>query len=60
MPGVFTHVIGPWDVDWYGERSALVVACPGKDLIRVWSLPVELSWFANPKEPGVLDVKPCA
>ena len=42
VPGVVTRAIGPCDVDWFGEQSALVVvACPGQDLIRVWSLPME-------------------
>ena len=48
VPGVFTHAIGPRDVDWYGARSALVVACPGQDMIRVWPLPVEQPWFEHP------------
>jgi len=29
VPGVVTRAIGPCDVDWFGEQSALVVACPG-------------------------------
>ena len=41
VPGVVTHSIGLCDVDWFGEQSELVVACPGQDLIRVWPLPVE-------------------
>ena len=47
VSGVITHQIGPCDVDWYGERSALVVACPGQDLIRVWPLPVEQPWWGD-------------
>jgi hypothetical protein len=44
VPGVVTHTIGPCDLDWHSQRSALVVACPGQDLIRVWPLPVEQPW----------------
>ena len=47
VPGVVTHAIGPRNVDWYGERPALVVACPGQDMIRVWPLPVEQPWFGD-------------
>jgi hypothetical protein len=47
VPGVVTHAIGPCDVDWYGERRVLVVACPGQDLIRVWPLPVEQPRFSD-------------
>jgi hypothetical protein len=45
-----THTIGPCDLDWHNERPALVLACPGRDMIRVWPLPVE--------QPGWADVKP--
>ena len=54
VPGVFTHQIGPCDVAWFGERSVLVVACPGQDLIRVWPLPVEQPWWED--ESGLIAV----
>jgi len=50
VPGVVTHAIGPCDVDWYGARPALVVVCPGQDLIRVWPLPVEQPWIEDRAE----------
>ena len=46
--GGVTHSIGSCDVDWYCKRSALVVACPGQDLIRVWPLPMEQPWWEDP------------
>ena len=33
-----THTIGPCDLDWHNERPALVLACPERDMIRVWPL----------------------
>jgi len=52
VPGVVTHTIGPCDRDWHSERPALVLACPGQDLIRVWPLPVEQPSFDDAM-PGV-------
>ena len=53
VPGVVTHQIGPCDVDWYGVRPALVVACPGRDMIRVWPLPMEQPWWEKSRDPAV-------
>lgn len=43
-PGVVTHTIGACDLDWHSKRPALVLACPGQDLIKVWPLPVDQPW----------------
>jgi len=46
-PGVVTHTIGPCDLDWHSDRGIVAVACVGRDMIRVWSLPVETPWFED-------------
>jgi hypothetical protein len=36
MPGVIAHDdIGPCALDWCSKRWALVLACPGRDLVKV-------------------------
>ena len=47
VPGVVTHTVGPCDLDWHRGRAALMVACPGQDLIKVWPLPMEAPWFED-------------
>ena len=39
------HRVGRRDLDWHSGRPALVLACPGHDLIKVWPLPVEQAWW---------------
>jgi hypothetical protein len=45
LPRVVTHTLGPCDLDWHSERPALVLACPGQDLIKVWPLPPASPWW---------------
>ena len=45
-----THTIGPCDLDWHSGRRALVVACVGRDMIRVWPLPVEQPWWEHTED----------
>lgn len=48
VPGVVVHDIGPCALDWHREQSALVLACPGQDMLRVWPLPVVAPWWEDP------------
>ena len=47
VPGVIAHDMGPCSLDWYGEGLALVLACPGRDMIKVWSLPAGWPWLED-------------
>jgi hypothetical protein len=38
------------DVDWHVDRGIVAVACDGRDLIRVWPLPMEQPWFEDKVE----------
>jgi len=49
-PGVLSWSAGPCAVDWYQGR-ALVWACPGHDLLRLWPLPPASPWFEDPPQP---------
>lgn len=49
-PGVVVHDIGPCALDWHRARPALVLACPGRDMLRVWPLPFMSPWFEDPIE----------
>ena len=40
------------------ERPALVLACQGQDLIKVWPLPVEQPWFEDGFEDFVAHLEP--
>lgn len=45
-PGVLTWPLGSCSVDWH-QRRALVLACPGVDMLRVWPLPFESPWWED-------------
>jgi hypothetical protein len=45
VPGVTSRPLGSCYLDRFGERPALVLACPRTDMIRLWPLPVEHPWF---------------
>ena len=51
VPGVFSRPFGPCDVDYFRDRQALVLACLGVDLIKLWPLPVAHPWFEDPILP---------
>jgi hypothetical protein len=40
-PNVYTVPLGRCAVDWHVDRGIVAVACVGRDMIRVWPLPVE-------------------
>jgi hypothetical protein len=40
-PDVYTVPLGRCDVDWHVDRWSVAVACVGRDMIKVWPLPVE-------------------
>ena len=46
-PNVYTVPLGRCYVDWHADRGIVAVACVGRDMIRVWSLPVETPWFED-------------
>jgi hypothetical protein len=46
-PDVYTVPLGRCDVDWHVNRGVVAVACVGRDLIRVWPLPVEETWWED-------------
>ena len=39
MPGVFSWSAGPCDVDYYRAQRVVALACPGRDMLRIWPLP---------------------
>jgi hypothetical protein len=40
-PNVYMVPLGRCDVDWHVDRGIVALACVGRDLIKVWPLPVE-------------------
>ena len=40
-PDVYTVRLARCSVDWHVERGIVAVGCPGRDMIRLWPLPVE-------------------
>ena len=40
-PNVYTVRLGRCSVDWHIDHGIVEVACPGRDMIEVWPLPVE-------------------
>jgi hypothetical protein len=46
-PDVYTVPLGRFDVDWHVDRGIMAVACVGRDLIRLWPLPVEQPWWED-------------
>lgn len=47
VPGVVVHHLGPCALDWHRARPALVLACPGQDMLRLWPLPLVQPWFED-------------
>jgi hypothetical protein len=39
-PSECTVSLGRCAVDWHAERGIVAVACVGRDMIKVWPLPV--------------------
>jgi hypothetical protein len=37
-------------LDWHVERGIVAVACVGRDMIKVWPLPVETPWLEDAVE----------
>ena len=57
-PNVYTLPLGRCDVDWHAERGVVAVACAGRDMIRVWPLPVERPWSDDDEAaPGRLALR---
>lgn len=48
-PGVLTWLLGSCSVDWHQGR-ALVLACPGHDMLRLLPLPFESPWWEDENE----------
>lgn len=52
VPGVLTWSVGSCQLDWHTTRHAVVLACPGRDMLRLWPLPPVAPWFEpEPAEP---------
>lgn len=47
VPGVLTWPAGRCDVMLFQVHPAVVVACPGQDLRKVWPWPPEAPWFED-------------
>ena len=43
--------LGACDLALYQSRHVVALACSGRDLIRVWPLPVISPWFEDPLDP---------
>ena len=50
-PNVYTVPLGRCDVDWHVDRGIVAVACVGRDMIKVWPLPMVQPWFEHPLDP---------
>lgn len=50
MRGVFELPLGPCVLDVFTGENTLVVACPGRDMLRVWPLPVGQPWWEDSAE----------
>ena len=46
------------DVDWHVDRGIVAVACVGRDMIKVWPLPVETPWWEDGFEDSVAHLEP--
>jgi hypothetical protein len=44
---LYTVPLGRCDVDWHGDRGIVALACVGRDMIKVWPLPVETPWWED-------------
>jgi hypothetical protein len=38
---------GPCDVEWHVDRRIVAVACVGRDMIKVWPLPMVRPWWED-------------
>lgn len=47
MPGVYELPLGACVLDAYTGEDALVVACQGRAMLRVWPLPVKGPWWED-------------
>jgi len=47
-PNVFALPAGSCDVQWFQGRGVVAVACIGRDMVKVWPLPVMSPWFEDP------------
>ena len=34
-------------MDWHAQRGIVALACAGRDMIKVWPLPVETPWWED-------------
>jgi hypothetical protein len=59
-PGVLSWPAGSCALDWYQGR-AVVLACPGLDMLKLWPWPPAWPWFEddgpNPPAPGQIAVR---
>lgn len=51
VPGVWSWPAGPCSVDYHVAQGVVALACPGRDLLRLWPLPPAGPWFEDPEEP---------
>ena len=53
-PGVTARPLKECDLLWFSKRQALVLACPGVDLVRLWPWPPMRPWVEEPELGGLL------
>lgn len=51
VPGVWSRSAGPCSVDHHAAQGVVALACPGRDMLRLWPLPPAGPWFEDPEEP---------
>ena len=53
VPSVYEMPLGSCVLDACIDENAVVIACPGRDMLRAWPPPVEQPWWEeSPEAPG--------
>ena len=51
VPGMWSWSAGPCSVDYHAAQGVVALACPGRDMLRLWPLPPAGPWFEDPGKP---------
>lgn len=53
-PGVTARPLKDCDSLWFSKQQALVLACPGVDLVKLWPWPPMRPWDEEPEPRGLM------